>query len=259
MQTTLIDAADAARHILRILEHGGRVVSVLATDSGSRMLVVDDGSAIGTLGSADLDSSARQLAAEVFATGVAQLRANLFAELHAPAEQLIIFGAGHIALPLSEMGVKLGFNVTVLDDREEFAIRERFDARVRVLRLDLESPLTGLNIDSATYVVLVTRAHKHDFALLRALLAAPARPRYAGMIGSRRRVRAAFHALLAGGVAREELQHVHAPVGLDIGAETPAEIAVSIAAELIRERRGGSGKTISGDERVLDRFFSEPS
>jgi xanthine dehydrogenase accessory factor len=257
---THLTAADAARLILKANQHGDELISVLATAgpaAGARVLVFRDARMEGTLGASALDDAARDLALHVFESRAAELRGGLFAELHAPSEQLLIFGAGHIAVPLAELGVKLAFSVTVLDDRDEFASADRFPPEARVLRLDLGAPLLGIEVTRDTYVVLVTRAHAHDFDLLRAILSLDEQARYIGMIGSRRRVRAAFTALLEGGIAREKLLAVHAPVGLDIGAETPAEIAVSIAAELIRVRRSGTAESIATEERVLERFFAE--
>ena len=255
-----LTAAESARRILEANQQGDEVVSVLATAgaaAGARALVFSNGRMEGGLDDASLDDVAHELARSVFSAREPEFRGGLFAELHAPSEQLLIFGAGHIAVPLAELGVKLAYAVTILDDRDEFAAVDRFPAAARVLQLDLAAPLRGLTITRDTYVVLVTRAHAHDFDLLRAILDLAEQPRYIGMIGSRRRVRAAFTALLEGGVAREKLLAVHAPVGLDIGAETPAEIAVSIAAELVRVRRGGSTASIATEERVLERFFAE--
>lgn len=255
-----LTATECARRIVDANERGEELVSILATTGGSagaRILVARDGVVAGTLGSSSLDDVATALAIRTFTAREPTLADGLFAELHAPAEQLLIFGAGHIAVPLAELGTTLGFAVTVLDDREEFASLARFPTAARVSVLDFDAPLANLTIGPLTYVVLVTRAHKHDFDLLSAILESDRLPHYIGMIGSRRRVRAAFTALLDGGVDREQLERVHAPVGLDIGAETPAEIAVSIAAELVRVRRGGSAESLSHDERVLERFFPE--
>jgi xanthine dehydrogenase accessory factor len=257
---TTLNAAESARLILEANQRGDEVVSVLATAgpfAGARVLVFRDGQLVGSLGDDSLDDDARDLASRVFTSRDAELRGGLFGEVHAPADQLLIFGAGHIAVPLADLGVKLGFAVTVLDDRDEFASVTRFPSDACVFHLDLDAPLSNIRVTRNSYVVLVTRAHAHDFDLLRAILALDEQPRYIGMIGSRRRVRAAFTALLDGGVAREQLNTVHAPVGLDIGAETPAEIAVSIAAELIRVRRGGTAESIATEERVLERFFAE--
>jgi xanthine dehydrogenase accessory factor len=259
---TPLTVFEVARHILAAAERGEELVSVLATAgafAGARVVVAKSGAIEGTLGSVELDAAALECAREVFDARDTMLRADLFMELHVPAEQLLIFGAGHIAVPLADLGVKLGFEVMVLDDRTEFATVERFPPDVRVRILDLSAPLVGLAVGPTSYVVLVTRAHKYDFDLLGALLQNDVQPRYIGMIGSRRRVRAAFTALLASGVPRERLERIRAPVGLDIGAETPAEIAVSIAAEITAVRRGGSAETLATEERVLDRFFAEPA
>jgi xanthine dehydrogenase accessory factor len=233
------------------------VLATVGDSAGARLLVSGAGIVAGTLGSRALDDAATALAAQVSSSRDPLFAEGLFGELHAPAEQLLIFGAGHIAVPLAALGATLGFAVTVLDDRDEFASVTRFPTAARVTLLDFNAPLENLAMGPLTYAVLVTRAHKHDFDLLSALLEREQQPRYIGMIGSRRRVRAAFTALLEGGVPKQKLEHVHAPIGLDIGAETPAEIAVSIAAELVRVRRGGSAESLSHEERVLERFFPE--
>lgn len=260
--TTKLTAIEVAQRIIEANARGECVASVLAVDGaevGARILVAADGTRAGTLGSLERDNAAVSLARQSFGALEPLRTEGLFAELHAPREALLIFGAGHIAVPLAELGVRLGFAVTVLDDREEFTDEARFPAVAAVRKLDYATPLHDLLFDQHTYVVLVTRAHKYDFDTLRELLSCEHQPRYIGMIGSRRRVRAAFTALLAGGVSREQLQSVRAPVGLDIGAETPAEIAVSIAAEIIRVRRGGSSESMSQEEHVLERFFAEPT
>lgn len=251
-------ASEAARLILAANQHGDEIVSVLCLRNAQRVLFSSDGAQSGTLGSRELDDAAAEIARSAFSEKAPVLTDEFFAELHVPVEALLIFGAGHIAVPLAEIGVQLGFAVTVLDDRDEFATEARFPAEADVQLLDYTAPLQNVTIDRNTYIVLVTRAHQYDFDCLREVLILETQPRYIGMIGSRRRVRAAFTALLDGGIPRGKLQTVHAPVGIDIGAETPAEIAVSIAAELIRVRRGGSEETLSEHERVAERFFAEP-
>lgn len=254
-----MNAAEAARSIIESNRRGREIVCVLflrGTRAGERILFDADGVVIGD----DAHSPAASVAAaRVFAERTPFLDDDVFAELHAPAEQLLIFGAGHIAVPLAEMAAKLGFDVTVLDDRDEFATPARFATGVKVLPLNYQEPLRDVVLADNSYIVLVTRAHKYDFDCLQAVLSNETQPRYIGMIGSKRRVRAAFTALLDAGVARERLQKVHAPVGIDIGAETPAEIAVSIAAELVKTRRSGSGEEMTNSARVVERFFAEPA
>jgi xanthine dehydrogenase accessory factor len=180
----------------------------------------------------------------------------LYVETHFPPDHLVIVGAGHIAVPLAGLALRIGFRVTVIDDREEFATEERFDDGVAVLRGNFAvDPFAGIGIDERTWVALVTRGHRWDFDCLRRLVGRGERPHYIGMIGSRRRVRAAFGALLEAGTPRPVLAMIHAPIGLEIGAETPEEIAVAIAAELIAVRRGAAADTISRRERVLDRLL----
>jgi xanthine dehydrogenase accessory factor len=271
----VITAIDAAHAVLAVAEGGPdarplAVVVAVAPDGGvHRMLVSAGGSARGTLGQAWLDDAAlrragaalRQTTRETPAAETIEHDGGtwlLYVETHSPPERLLVVGAGHIAVPLARLGVLLDFRVTVLDDREAFATAERFEDGVTVLRTDFEAdPFGGVHVDERSYVALVTRGHRWDFDCLQRLVAADVRPCYIGMIGSRRRVRAAFQALLDAGTPRDVLASIHAPIGLELGAETPAEIAVAIAAELIAVRRGTEAVTTSGRERVLDRLLKE--
>jgi xanthine dehydrogenase accessory factor len=233
---------------------------------GARLVLHEDGTTRGALGDEKLTAAARELAARVLRTGEVVFETvvldgesfALFAESQRPPDSLVIVGAGHIAVPVAQLGVTLGFRVTVLDDREEFASAERFPPQATVKRADFETdPFQDVRIDERTYIALVTRGHRWDYDCLMRLVRAQPAPRYVGMIGSRRRVRAAFRALLAAGVARADLARVHAPIGLDIGAETPEEIAISIAAELIACRRNAVPESLAGRERVLERLLPE--
>ena len=261
----MIGPLEAARAALAAIEGGPEVAVVTRIDgeeAGRRLLVFLDGRTQGSLGDDALDTAARDLAARAFDSET-PLRetasgAELLAEPHRAPERLIVVGAGHIAVPLAALGVSLGFRVIVLDDREEFATAERFAAEVEVVRADFErEPFAGVRITSRDYVALVTRGHRWDFDCLRRLLSVALRPRYIGMIGSRRRVRAAFQALLAAGVPRGDLVGIRAPIGLELGAETPVEIAVSIAAEIVAVRRGEETESIGTRERVLERLVAD--
>jgi xanthine dehydrogenase accessory factor len=267
---TRITALHAARAALEALERGeDLVVATLIhppETAGPRLLIGAGGVARGSLADAELDAHAVALAHDALAGGepkvhvveVSAGRRMIYVEAHRAPERLIIVGAGHIAVPLARLGAELGFAVTVLDDREEFATVERFAPGVRVIRADFAAdPFAGVPINPRSYVALVTRGHKWDFDCLRRMLDQPRRPRYLGMIGSRRRVRAAFGALLDAGVPREELARIHAPIGLEIGAETPEEIAVSIAAELVQVRRGATVASLTAKERVLEKLLPE--
>jgi xanthine dehydrogenase accessory factor len=182
----------------------------------------------------------------------------VYVELRRPVLELVIVGAGHIARPLARTGAALGFRVSVLDDRPDFATRERFPEAERLIEADFDDPFRDVPIHERSHLVLVTRGHKYDYAcLIRALRLDPP-PAYIGMIGSRRRVRATYVQLLDDGIDRALLGRIHAPVGLDIGAETPEEIAVAVAAELVLVRRGGTGTPLHRVERIDERFFGAP-
>ena len=173
-----------------------------------------------------------------------------FLEVHLPPPHLVIAGAGHIGQALAQMGAINGFRVTVVDDRPGFANRARFPTADNIIVAPMAQALRDMAMDENTYVVLVTRGHQLDFECLQAMLGRPVA--YLGMIGSRRRVRAVFQLLEEEkGVPREQLAHIHAPIGLDIGAQTPEEIATAIMAEIILVRRGGTGKPLS--ERIRSR------
>lgn len=257
-----LSAAEASARILDAESAGIAVVEVLAVDgpaAGRRTLVFEDGVMAGSFGVADLDRAAVDVAGALLHDGTSRLEtfgaSRLFATAHRPADRLVVVGAGHIAVPLARIGVGLGFEVTVIDDREEFATEERFEGAT-VRRADFATdPFAGVRIDGRTYVALVTRGHRWDFDCLQRLVADDVLPRYIGMIGSRRRVRAALHALLEAGVSRGVLARIRAPIGLEIGAETPDEIAVSIAAEMIAVRRGADIESMTTRERVLERLL----
>ena len=151
---------------------------------------------------------------------------------------LYIFGAGHVALETARIGAMVDFKTIVFDDREEFANARRFpDAQVTVL--DSFEELPPLAIDRNSYLVIVTRGHLHDAAVLDFALGTDAG--YIGMIGSRKKRDLTYKAMLEKGHTQEQLDQVHSPIGLAIGSETPAEIAVSIVGELIRVRAGKAG------------------
>lgn len=166
-----------------------------------------------------------------------------------PPPTLLIIGAGHVAIPLAQMAHLLDFRVVVQDDRSEFANIQRFpDATV--LAQPIDRAVATLNAIPQLYVALVTRGYQHDLAALKVLL--PRSPHYIGMIGSKKRVRIVLQALKHDGIPGmeasslvDQVQAIYAPIGLNLGALTPAEIAVSICAELITVYRGGNGRSLS--------------
>lgn len=167
---------------------------------------------------------------------------DLYLEVLAAPSELVIAGAGHIARPLCAMAALCGYSVVVIDDRSEYADAARFPGAHRVVCQPFEPFFEGLSVSGNSHVVLVTRGHRHDQDCLRQLVGRDLA--YVGMIGSRRRIRAVFDELLAEGVDGAWLERVHAPIGLDIGAQSPEEIAVCILAEMVMIRRGGSGRSL---------------
>jgi xanthine dehydrogenase accessory factor len=160
---------------------------------------------------------------------------RLFVDPIVGAQRLIIVGAGHIAVPLCALGKMLGFHVTVIDDRASFANRERFPEADEIIVKPFTAAIDSLALDGHCYLVSVTRGHSFDEEVVRAALMQPCG--FVGMIGSRRRVKATLERIGESGVPQERLADVHAPLGVAIGGETPEEIAISIIAEIIRERR----------------------
>lgn len=159
----------------------------------------------------------------------------------APVE-LLILGGGHIAKPLAAMAAILGYRVTVVDDRPTFANTARFPRASQVICEDFGRALQEIKIGSGTFIVIVTRGHRYDRVCLEKVVSQPSA--YLGMIGSRRRVKALMAELLEDGIPPEAVERVHSPIGLDIAAETPEEIAVSILAEIIKVHRGGKAQSL---------------
>lgn len=154
--------------------------------------------------------------------------------IRSPAH-VMIFGGGHVGKAVSRCAALAGFRITVVDDRRAFANKERFPEADKVLCESFEVAFSRVNVTSSTYVVIVTRGHRHDELVLEKAL--QYRPAYIGMIGSKRKVLVVFEHLTTRGVSPELLSHVHAPIGLSIGARTAEEIGVSVVAELIAVRR----------------------
>ncbi|MGC9966874.1 MAG: XdhC family aldehyde oxidoreductase maturation factor [Syntrophobacteraceae bacterium] len=201
-------------------------------------LIVKDGSFTGTL-----DPALVREVADLFGGRqpdvVRHGEQDFFVEPLCRQGSVFIFGAGHIGRELAPLSKLVGFRTIVVDDRQEFANRARFPSADAVLVLDsFANAMNGLNIDEESCLVIVTRGHAHDKTVLGLALATKAG--YIGMIGSRKKRDAVYEALIEEGFTRDELERVHCPVGLDIKAETPEEIAVSIAAELIQARAGKS-------------------
>jgi xanthine dehydrogenase accessory factor len=222
---------------------------------GAKMLVFADGRTVGTIGGGCYEHDALLKARESLQTHKPRLveyelsddfaeesglvcggQMQVYIEPLEPSPRLFIVGAGHVAQHLARLAQSVGFRTHVLDDREKFANRDRFPDVDEIVVAPISEWLEVARFPANTYAVVVTRGHRHDWAALRAL--APRDLRYLGLIGSRAKVKRIYDALVGEGMPVEALARVYAPIGLDIGAVTPEEIAVSILAELIAVRRG---------------------
>src|ERR1043166_5967000 len=173
------------------------------------------------------------------------VKLQVFFEVMSAPPKLIVVGAGHIAVPLVQIAKVLDFHVTVIDDRLLYANRERFPAADEVLVGDMAQMLKEMTLTPSCYIVLITRGHKYDEPCLREIMHSSAK--YIGMIGSKRRIKACFQRFRdEEKIADEAIERIYAPIGLDIATETPAEIALSILAEVIKVRRGGKAASLSG-------------
>jgi xanthine dehydrogenase accessory factor len=220
----------------------------------AKMLVRDDGSIVGTIGGGCVEADVWQAAREVmesekprtlsfdlnqdpkYDTGlVCGGTLEVFVEPVLPPALLYVFGAGHVGVNLCRIASEAGFDLIVTDDRTSYATKERFPSAREVYAVDFDEATKQLDPNEASYIVIVTRGHRDDMRLLR--WAVQTRARYIGMIGSKRKVIGIFKTLQEEGVPAHLFDRVHAPIGLDIGAVTPEEIAVAITAELIAFRR----------------------
>ncbi len=225
---------------------------------GAKMLVFADGSIVGSVGGGEMELRIMTTAKEVLTDGQPRYidmtlsndkrgdpmicggEMEIFVEPLITTPNLVVVGAGHIGAAVAQLGKFLGFHVVVLDDRPEFVTLENMPHADERIAGDVVSKIRELDINPRTYVVLVTRAHTLDAALLGAIVEKPAA--YIGMLGSRRRVITVIDNLKKQGVSEAALTRVHAPIGMEIHAETPQEIAVSILAEIIAARRGNGAQ-----------------
>jgi xanthine dehydrogenase accessory factor len=233
------------RAVRNAVDQGRR--AVLATslkDSSRKLLLIEGGESSGSLGSSEIDTEAQTVAIELMRKSVSSTvslgpeSSPVFFETHGPPPTLIVFGAGHVSMPLVSLAHDLGLKTIVVDGRPRFATRERFPDVDRLL-IGIPSEIAEtLAYTSSTFVVLTAHDYKYDLPVLQVVL--PARPAYVGLLGSKRRGAAIKEFLSEGGMDQELLDQLHVPTGLDIGAETAAEIALSILAEAVALKSGRS-------------------
>lgn len=258
-----IDSVDIYEEITRLRKEGRRgalatIINVrgsIPSFDSAKMLVREDGTIAGTIGGGCVEAEVWEAAREVMKSEKPQsLNFNLnnnpkydtglvcggtlevYVEPVLPVSTLYIFGAGHVAWNLYKVARIAGFDVVVTDDRETYANRDRFPDARDIYADEYERVMAQLAPNDSSYIVIVTRGHRDDMRVLRWAAETPAR--YIGMIGSQRKTIAIYKELEKEGIAAEKLARVYAPVGIDIGAITPEEIAISIAAELVALKRG---------------------
>jgi xanthine dehydrogenase accessory factor len=222
--------------------------------TGTMMAVLDGGTTVGTVGGGKLEGEIIKSARECLETGENRLLkfhlqddekgigmqcggdVQVFVKVFQARQQLVLAGGGHISLSLYRLGLMMGFRITVVEDREEFANRERFPEADNLLVGDMGKLLEELPLGAGSYVVIVSRGHQMDELALRAVLNRPIP--YVGMIGSRTKIANTIKSLRDTGVDEETIQNIYMPVGLDLGGQKPEEIAVSIMAEILAVKYG---------------------
>jgi len=256
---------DVFEEIVRLQSKGEHfaIATIISTSGsvprqeGTKMVVRQDGSTYGTIGGGILEAKVGEIAkraiekrkTEMFSFDLSNKaeegmmcggKVSVYIEPILPKSIVCIFGGGHIALSLARISKMVGFKVIVIDDREEYANPERFPDADETIADEYTIALPKLKINQLSYIVIVTRGHKFDQTVLEWAITTNAK--YIGMIGSRHKIKKIFDNLVAKGISRKDMDRVHSPIGLDIKAETPEEIAVSIMAELIKERHTNSKK-----------------
>ena len=227
---------------------------------GAKLLIREDGTRMGTLGSPELDDQAAKKAQPLMAYGKDEYLktasgAQVFVEAYTTPAKLVLMGGGHVNKAVAPLAKSVGFRVYVVDDRPEFANPERFPEAEATIAKDFVEGLDDVPINTNTFIVIGTRGHREDDRALEG--AARTKAGYVGLLGSKRKVILIYEELLKRGIPVERLREIHAPIGLDIHARTPEEIAVSIVAELVKFRLGGEGKSMKLEERRLAKIVEK--
>lgn len=250
---------DIFTEIARMHQDGvpGVVATVVSVDgstprgAGAKMIVYADGRSLGSVGGGAIESVVIEMGKELAGTRDPKLasfdldedtqmacggKMDIFIEPIAAGPEVVVVGGGHVGQAVASVAKRAGFRVSVVDDRADMVTEERFPTADRRFVGGVELLERDVSVDGSTFVVVVTRGHRFDSEWVKALL--PSEPRYIGMIGSEKKVGMTFDGMRAEGVPDAALASIYAPIGLDIGAETPDEIAVSVVAEIIAVRHG---------------------
>ncbi len=227
---------------------------------GSKLFIREDGSTEGSLGDLRLDRDAVKRARSLMAMGrneyvIADEGVEYFIEAYTTPPQLVICGGGHVSRALASHAKPLGFRLFITDDREEFASPQRFPEADMVVAEKPEDALRELPINANTFIVVATRGHRFDNVALAA--AADTSARYVGLMGSKRKTILIYEDLVRMGISEERLREIRSPIGLDIHARTPEEIAISIIGEILMFRLGGTGQEMKLEQHRIDRIISK--
>ena len=223
---------------------------------GAKLLLRSDGTVAGGIGTAELDEMALEVASRVAAVGANESvaiddRTELFVEGFTTPPTLVMVGGGHVGKATADLAHRLGYRVYIVDDRQDFSNPERFPYAEDTIVTSYTNWAEHLDINVNSFIVVASRGHWFDDVALESALTT--RARYIGLLGSRRKTLMIYQRLLQEGVPRERLAEVRAPIGLDIGALEPEELAVSIMSEVIMARRGGKGSPMTMDDWYLER------
>jgi xanthine dehydrogenase accessory factor len=229
---------------------------------GTKLLIRENGSTSGSLGDEKLDANAMNEARRLMAMGkndyiTAESGAEYFIEAYTTPPTLVVAGGGHVSKALSNIATTLGFRIFIIDDREEFSNADRFPEAEQTVVSDYGSAFEKLPIGTNSFIVIATRGHRYDASAMAAAMRTPAS--YVGLLGSKRKTILIYEELFAEGFTMEEVQSVRSPIGLNISARTPEEIALSIMSEIVGFRLGGDGGTLKLDQRLIDKAAEKAS
>ncbi len=224
---------------------------------GARLFIREDGSTEGTLGSPEMDREAVKKARELMVHGKNEFVTmrdgpEFFVEAYTTPPQMVLCGGGHVSKAIAPLANTLGFRVFVTDDREEFANSDRFPEADIIVAEKPETALPQLPINPNTFIIIATRGHRYDNVALEAAALTPAK--YVGLLGSKRKTILIYEDLIRTGLPIERIREIRSPVGLDVRGRTPEEIAVSIMAEVLMFRLGGTGQPMKIEDWRIDRI-----
>ena len=230
------------------------------TETGRKLFIREDGSTTGSLGSQAIDNDAISRSRQLMVHGaneyvVTENGTEYFIEGYTSPPKLILVGGGHVSKAISSLADKLGFHVYVTDDRIEFANKERFPESKQTIAMQPEDALKQINITKNSFIVVATRGHRYDSDALAS--AAKTAASYVGLLGSKRKIILIYEDLVKMGIPKDRITELRAPIGIEINARTPDEIAISIIAEMLMFRLGGCGKNMKLDEKLVEKIFSK--